>query len=459
MALTREQLEEIIASGQFDRLVGEVETDWLDAKGQPYLVDNDGGKRELAKDVSAFANLGGGFILIAVRTKPSSAHFGDEVEEIRAFAQTLVNTGQYMAILDSWIYPAVAGAEVRWRPTASQSDRGVVVVSIPPQRDTLKPFLIARTLEGSKQIETMFGYSERKRDGNSPVGVADLQRALRQGFSFERTLEPRLERIELALAEKGSAEVSLKAEESERKVRERIHKTLTDSKTDTERTLELSAYPLPPSEVKSLFLGGANTIRKALENPPTLRSAGWDLETGDQAHIIRGEMVRVANGNRKILELYRDGTFIFLCRADTLFLAWGSSEKNQNINPLALIEVVVSFTIFYGAALNDLKEPPKESNFRIDFRNLHLGGTKTILSPYGLGTYAQVLQMESNVAPENEVTITRSVQATGYDPAVVAYELVREIYVWFGIEEDKIPYTTTVNGLRAIDIDAIRKQR
>jgi predicted HTH transcriptional regulator len=94
MALTREQLEEITLRGSFDRLVGEVETDLFDTKGQPYLVDNDGGKRELAKDVSAFANLGGGFILIGVRTKPSTVHLGDEVEEIRPFAHILVNTSQ-----------------------------------------------------------------------------------------------------------------------------------------------------------------------------------------------------------------------------------------------------------------------------------------------------------------------------------------------------------------------------
>src|SRR5258706_3953217 len=98
----------------------------------------------------------------------------------------------------------------------------------------------------------------------------------------------------------------------------------------------LSAYPAPPSELRTLFMGPNDSIRRRLEKPPTLRYAGFDLETGDQGQSISGEKVRVASGDRKILELYRDGTFVFACRADDWFLAWASPKGEQRINPLAL---------------------------------------------------------------------------------------------------------------------------
>ena len=65
----------ILAARDFDKLVGEVETTWFDAKDQPYDIDTDIGKRELARDVAAFANSGGGVVIIGLRTAKSTAHF------------------------------------------------------------------------------------------------------------------------------------------------------------------------------------------------------------------------------------------------------------------------------------------------------------------------------------------------------------------------------------------------
>ena len=43
--------------------------------------------------------------------------------------------------------------------------------------------------------------------------------------------------------------------------------------------------------------------------------------------------------------------------------------------------------------------------------------------------------------------------------AAIAYELVKEIYLWFGILEEGIPYTKIENGIRIIDIQKIIAQR
>ncbi len=66
---TKQELEEILSSGDFDRLAGKYENEWFDCKKEPYLFDNEKGKHELAKDISSFANVDGGYILIGAKGK------------------------------------------------------------------------------------------------------------------------------------------------------------------------------------------------------------------------------------------------------------------------------------------------------------------------------------------------------------------------------------------------------
>lgn len=222
------------------------------------------------------------------------------------------------------------------------------------------------------------------------------------------------------------------------------------------RKLVLSAYPIPASELRTLLKASEGSIRRLLERPPTLRHDGFDLETGDQARIVDSEKVRVANGDRKTLELYRDGTFVFVGRADDWFLAWASHRGQQKINPLALVEVIYSFANFYGHVIRDLKQTPTEVQFRIDLKNMHDRGVKTLLGPHAANSYAQELGMDLREAPHNDWSVTKKFSAVNYDPAAIAYEMVREIYLWFGIDEDKIPYVTVRDDSAVVDVEAIQ---
>lgn len=68
--MTRAEVLAVLASGNFDPLVGLAETIDVEFKGQPYQVtDHDSQKFELAKDVSALANASGGVIIIGVQTR------------------------------------------------------------------------------------------------------------------------------------------------------------------------------------------------------------------------------------------------------------------------------------------------------------------------------------------------------------------------------------------------------
>ena len=458
MALSKEKLNEIISATDFDQLIGEVENLYFDCKSSPYQVQNDSNKRELAKDVTSFANIQGGYILVGVKTKKSLTHFGDEVEEIRPFAQTLVNITQYKDILKDWIYPELEDVEVEWKPTKSNTAKGIIVIKIPFQRESIKPFLIVKTLDGNKQVETVFGYAERKGENSQTLKVADLQRALRSGFNYENTLKEKLAGMEAILRESaGTATAREEKKIIEDKIEERINKTLEHDDIRTKRVFIISAYPKQTTILKTIFNTSGDGIRKALENPPILRQAGWSLETLDRAKIVRGEMIRVTNGNRKVIDLFRDGVLIFAGLADGKFLAWGKSEEKPKISSIGIVELVYNFVSFYQMVLQDCNQPPQSFSVRIDVKNMHLNGVKNYLSPYTSQSFSQMFDdmEDAKEAPDNEHSIVIDFNTENFNVGKIAFEVLKEFYLWFGLEEDKIPYVKEEGGIKMVNPEAI----
>jgi hypothetical protein len=455
--LSREKLEAIIQNGNFDDLMGLSETAWFECKKQPYQLSDESAKRELAKDVSSLANAVGGKILIGIKTKQSSTHFGDEVESVSSFGQELVDTTQYKNIISAWIYPQIEAVDVKWFPTSSGTNKGVVVIDIPTQKDATKPFLIVKTLDGAKSVEIVFGYAERKGDSSKPLSVVELQAALKSGFNYENQLKERLDGMETLLragAERNDAIEQKKS--TEEALAKRIEQALNHSKIAQSRNIIISALPDPRGQLKTIFLGSDESIRRRLENPERLRYGGWDLTHHDQAKIIRGDLLHVANGDTKTIDLYRDGTMIFAALADSNFLAWGR-DSDQRINSLALIEVIYSFLAFYRLVLNDFQTKPTKITFRIELHNMHLDGKKSFMLPYHLESNAQSFSLYPKEAPDNDGSIEISVPAEPFEPFALTYQLVREIYLWFGLEEDKIPYMKDEQGIKSFDTTTIVK--
>ena len=179
-------------------------------------------------------------------------------------------------------------------------------------------------------------------------------------------------------------------------------------------------------------------------------------DTLDQAKIMRGEMIRVANGHRKVIDLYRDGTLIFVGLADHSFFAWHDEQK-QKLNPLAIIEAVLSFFSFYKLVLDDMEQPPQDFTVRVDFRNFHHKGVKSYIVPSGLEGHTQSVEIDKKDAPDDSGKISKVFSTEDFDAAAIGFEIVKEVYLWFGIEEDKIPYIKTEGGFKTIDTEAIKK--
>ena len=164
------------------------------------------------------------------------------------------------------------GIEAFWVATNSDPTRGLVIIKIPKQDSGVKPFLITKTLDGPKQVETVFGFAQRKGDKNPPLEVKDLQRILRSGIHYQEKIDEQLTSIMSLIRESiehssGPAVHQVKTELIEAHIGKAIeHNNLKD-----ERVFIIAAQPLQHGELKTIFVGEPGSIKFTLEHPPALR--------------------------------------------------------------------------------------------------------------------------------------------------------------------------------------------
>ncbi|MGA5114906.1 RNA-binding domain-containing protein, partial [Streptomyces pseudogriseolus] len=78
-------------------LLGLRETQWLDAKAAPYQLAGPKAVEELANDVTAFANGGGGLIVIGIATRPE--HDEEVLDRIVGLDPAAVNVDQIRKLI------------------------------------------------------------------------------------------------------------------------------------------------------------------------------------------------------------------------------------------------------------------------------------------------------------------------------------------------------------------------
>lgn len=142
MSLALEYVSQIVAGAKFEDLIGEVEGQFFDVKSQPYkFADGLDAKREFAKDVAAFANAEGGYILVGLTTKTSTVNAGEEIAAIRPIPTELFNIDQHIKLLQEWLYPQPVGVEINFTVSGPDNEKGILVVFVPPRVSARSRFL------------------------------------------------------------------------------------------------------------------------------------------------------------------------------------------------------------------------------------------------------------------------------------------------------------------------------
>lgn len=452
------ELKNKIVSGDFDILIGMLEDEHFEAKSGKYDFSSDHGKQELAKDISSFANRSGGIIVIGAKTTDDPSFFGRRVDSLTPFTFNLINPTDYHNVIKDWIYPRPESIEIDWVHSNLDPERGLVYIFIPDQPENIRPFLLTKEIDpqtGRKRKEILFGYVERLSHSSDPMSVTSFHSMIRQGREnrWKEDLDNRLAAIEGKLSE--SPEDKERKKNFSQLTLARIDKAIEVAGLKEYRTYSLAISPLDLTQVRSILSSSTDSVSKLLENPPQLRYGGWGMETEDRSRIIGGEFRRVKSDEYKVIDLYRDGTLIFACRADEALLCWGQNYRHKNINPLALVETTYMFFNLYGKILEDLDPPIKDLRLWIQFKNLHSNNEISSLAPFAVGSMAQYHSQKS--APDNNFLNELSFTIPEFTDRVVAVAALREIYAWFGIETEKIPYL--VEDRSAIDIDKIINPR
>ncbi|MFJ6897440.1 helix-turn-helix domain-containing protein [Streptomyces hokutonensis] len=162
--------------GQWDSILGLPETSWFDVKSAIYAVEQAVPRAELCKDVAAMANAQGGLLLIGLQTEVVDGR--EIVSELKPVPQGLVDPGRYRKILLEQVRPPVRDLHIEW--VDCQENSGVLVLYIPPQLSTDKPFVVPAT---DPKGRAGVAVPVRTGDDTTWLKPAELQRLLALGWS------------------------------------------------------------------------------------------------------------------------------------------------------------------------------------------------------------------------------------------------------------------------------------
>jgi len=178
-----EQIQDILARGAFDELKGALENEIFEAKSQPWDLNSERGKFDLATDISSMANMRGGIIVFGASTKQPDTHQSREVDQIPRLPESIApSDDRYWQIVSDWIYPPLFGISFRWHPDPKDSTRGMISVYVPNYGEESRPFLVAHYLsEKGKRISSVVGLSQRLGSTTRHTPIQDLHAFVREG--------------------------------------------------------------------------------------------------------------------------------------------------------------------------------------------------------------------------------------------------------------------------------------
>lgn len=181
--LPQEAAVDLLRAGRWDTFVGQPESEWLEAKGDPYdhLRSRIGSnwRYELAKDVAAFANSpDGGLIVLGMVTK--DAGDGDVISGRKEFDLKRVRVTAYRKHVAQLIHPQVDGFAVT-RIDGTRKGYGLAVLVIPPQPESKRPFLVRGALRDGKVMGGHLLWPVRQADETVLLDIAAVHDRLRLG--------------------------------------------------------------------------------------------------------------------------------------------------------------------------------------------------------------------------------------------------------------------------------------
>jgi hypothetical protein len=442
----------------FQSFLDVVESEHLEFKSEPYRLDQDLQKQELAKDISALANAGGGAILLGFKTTKSTTILGDVVEAIRPIPDDKFDADQYSGVIKDWVYPPPV-VQLQWFPT--ETGKGIALLEVAAGGTEHRPYLIKRVVsDDGRRSEVVFGYVERRQVAVPPTSVQQIHALLRSGM-HNHEINKRYDLIQETLQRlvNASDDVSetRKAQENEAQRRAAFESdkrgALAAGEFETLPTLLLAAYPLEPVRMRGLFDSQEADLIQRLNDSPRLQGSGWDLHTDEPMVNIHGRLLRSVRPTWKLLQLTRDGGLMFVTRGDDRFLSFSWTQKETQpfrIIPFVLEHCIYVFSLFAQMIFRYALPEPTAVRYTLQLRNMTNGEQPAMLHP-AHGEMNRTIAEEYYRAMPYPSEAFEFTAPLGDPPGHVTYELVASVFEWFGFDRAQIPRVREEADQRVID--------
>jgi hypothetical protein len=184
--MDQKELIAFLDRGEFDALIGAVETGEIDFKRSPYRLDEPPQAFELAKDVSALANApAGGILVVGFQTRAFEESGLDTVETVHPFPRTMFDRERWVGKVYQLVYPTVVGLDAIFKPSQADGDQGVAVVVVPAQSPDARYFVVAKEFASEDGAPGwMLGISVRSADRNRPLGLQEIHGLLSRSLNI-----------------------------------------------------------------------------------------------------------------------------------------------------------------------------------------------------------------------------------------------------------------------------------
>jgi hypothetical protein len=144
---------------------------------------------------------------------------------------------------------------------------------------------------------------------------------------------------------------------------------------------------------------------------------------------------------QRLIELWQDGEFIFVGPGDEDFLGWSVGTgpgRPIHVSNFVLAESTLHFCWLMRWIFEEAIPKPSILRLAVGFANL--------MRPEGPATLSDVPEGRlrgmghSRPAPSPDREVYELAEWDSYDPARLAYLLLKDAYNWFGFESESMPY-------------------
>lgn len=432
---SRIELVTALAKLDYSSIIDTPETAWLDFKSAPYQLDQPGQRWELAKDVAAFANKGGGMIVLGVKTRRHQLDTNEVAASVNPISKELIAADAYRSVIRDWIYPSVSEIDLKWFPPEITETRGLFLIDVPSQNMSDQLFVVRKHHEGGSSLPGALGIPIRDGADIYWLSAETLHARMQRGYREAQRQSGHPDALGMITlpSDRTRRQAPLPRMEGVDKLASRRLRQLQIMQGwEEEAVYGLAA--LPPESAGGLpNFHNRGGIAEVLRDPPSLRGAGFNLRVFGERQVIDGGVIY--GGRRAIVWLEPSGVITAAGVGNRSWLGWAINDLRPTEGPTWINAIpLVEFTVEFFRFVDDQLRPTIPGDWdavvsceRFQQSNLHLEAGQAGFGP-----------REPNPASTDEWT--RPFPLEG-DAGKDAFQALSSVYMLFGLGSDAIPYS------------------